>query len=74
MKGRATFTTTEIKKIRVLLRLKEHADRKYQKKLRLQLRRIGFYISDFGSNTPEQFTEADLDLNMRAGRIVEKAG
>jgi len=73
MKGKATFTTSELTRIRTLLRLKEGADRRKQMKLRAQIRRLGFYISDFGSRTPEHFTEKDLDLMLRAGRIVERA-
>jgi hypothetical protein len=73
MKGKSTFTTSELVRIRTLLRLKEGADRRKQMKLRAQIRRLGFYISDFGSRAPEHFTESDLDLMLRAGRIVERA-
>jgi hypothetical protein len=68
MKGRSTFTPSEIDAIRRLLREKVRADRGRQKRLRDQLRSIGFYISDFAEDQTG-FSEWDLDQLISRGTI-----
>jgi hypothetical protein len=67
MEHRAEFTAQELKVIRELLRAKSTLDRDSQKKARNGLRRLGFYISDFGEEIG--FSEADLDSLLKSGRV-----
>jgi hypothetical protein len=68
MKGRAEFSKTEVDGIRRLLREKQTADRDTQKRVRGNLRRLPFYISDFASDQ-EGFTAADFDILIARGVI-----
>jgi hypothetical protein len=61
MEGRSRFTKTEAEQIRSLLRQKQTADRDTQKQLRGQLRKLGFFISDF-SDDFSGFTAVDFDV------------
>lgn len=66
MQGKAQFTSKEANAIRDLLYEKARADRDRQKSIRGKLRRIGFYISDFGG---PDFTAADFTDLVKSGRI-----
>lgn len=48
MKGKAHFTEDEIKQISLLIEQKLKANTEDQKKIRNQIRSLGFYASDFG--------------------------
>jgi hypothetical protein len=72
MRGRSTFTPSEIDAICRLLREKVRADRGRQKTLRNQLRSLGFYISDFASDQAG-FAEGDLDQLIASGTIGVEA-
>ena len=48
------FTSAQINEIRRMLGEKENADRVLQRKLRKNLRQIGFYISNFYHVVPPQ--------------------
>lgn len=60
MKGRARFAQAEAAEIRRILRRVRVAERDEQKKLRAQLRRIGFHISDWDASGAG-FTASDFD-------------
>ncbi len=49
MKGRNSFTHSEIESIKKLISLKEKAAPSEQKGIRQEIRKIGFYYSDFSS-------------------------
>lgn len=68
MKGKNAFTPGEIERIKVLLDKKADARPMVQRRVREQLRRIGFYISDY-DRTFASFTPTDLDDLISAGRI-----
>jgi len=55
MKGRDSFTAGEAQEIRRLLREKEEASHDEQKRIRRRIRRIGFYLSNWGASTLEDF-------------------
>ncbi len=66
------FPRSDEPKIRLLLREKVKATRDRQKRIRGELRdRFGFYITIFGRSNV-QFTEADLDKQIKRGNIVFK--
>jgi hypothetical protein len=67
LEHRTEFTTQELELIRELLRDKSTLDRDIQKGARRRLRKLGFYISDFGEESG--FGEADLDSLLKSGRI-----
>jgi hypothetical protein len=73
MKGRSSFTQSEINSLRSLINRKETASREYQKHLRQQMRDIGFYISDFQKD-PSGFTESDFDDLIASGAITVVGG
>lgn len=66
IQGKSTFTQVEIQKIKELLRKKNNVLGDKQKSPRASLRRMGFYISDFG---PVGFTEQDLEMLIQQKRI-----
>lgn len=66
MKGKALFTREEISAIKVMLHERGRADRNQQKAIRHKMRRLGFYISDFGG---PGLTSGDLDDLIKMGRI-----
>ena len=68
MDGRDSFTATEVGQIRKLLREKARADRSGQKIIRSQLRKLGFYISDFALNW-SSFRTADFNDLLNSGRV-----
>ncbi|HWK03795.1 MAG TPA: hypothetical protein VNS58_09190 [Puia sp.] len=49
MKGKQIFTTAEARKIRQLIQEKLVADIPNQKRIRDEIRALGFYISDFSN-------------------------
>ena len=65
---RSTFTRTEIAEIKRIVREKQTAPADRQKTLRAELRRLGFYISDY-SDEPG-FVESDVDDLIRRGSIT----
>lgn len=69
MRGKETFTPVEIERIKSLLEKKVDARPMTQRRIREQLRRIGFYISDY-DHTFAGFTPADLDQLIESGRVV----
>lgn len=68
MKGRSSFTRTEIAELRALIREKQTADRDRQKVLRGKMRLIGFYITDFSDYSG--FTVSDFDRLISRGAIT----
>ena len=59
MKGRKIFTTTEARQIRTLIQQKLVADALTQKRIRSQIRALGFYITDFTAK--KRYTVADFE-------------
>ena len=51
MKGKSTFTQSQAAFIHQTLKQVRAADRDLQKKLRSELRSMGFYITDFSSSS-----------------------
>jgi hypothetical protein len=68
VKGRATFSQVDAAEIRRLIREKQTADRDRQKALRDQMRRLGFYITDFADHSG--FTVTDFDGLVERGVIT----
>ena len=66
MKGKTRFTRDEISALKAMLHELRRADRDQQKAIRGKMRRLGFYISDFGG---PGFTSGDLDDLIKMGRI-----
>ena len=66
MQGKSEFTHDEYDTIKDLLHERGRADRDRQKAIRGKMRKIGFYISDFGE---AGFTIGDLDDCIKLGRI-----
>lgn len=73
MKGRRRFTRDEAAAIRRLLRQKVVAGRDVQKRLRNEIREIGFYISDWSSESAG-FTATDFDALVSSGQIEVQGG
>ncbi len=59
MKGKQTFTEKEAQKIRALIEQKQTADRARQKRLRHDIRKLGFYITDFSNK--KKYTVEDFE-------------
>jgi hypothetical protein len=68
MKGKTTFTQREAAVIRQKLGQIRRADRDLQKKLRHELRAMGFYITDFDRSF-SGFSETDFNTLVQGGRI-----
>jgi hypothetical protein len=68
MQGKRLFNKTEERRIRELISKKVNADRSEQKRLRQELRDIGFYISDF-TKSSKGFTLKDFELLKHSGQI-----
>lgn len=66
MKGKDTFNASEIERLRVLIHLLEKADGSEKKGIRNKMRKIGFYLSDFGINGCQQH---HFDELIRTGRL-----
>lgn len=67
MKGKDTFTSTEISELRSLIKLRVNADRSRQKSIRAKMRKIGFYGSDdFGII---DLQPSDFERLINSGRI-----
>ena len=66
MQGKTMFTRNEYNTIKDLLHERGRADQDQQKAIRRKMRKIGFYISDFGE---AGFTTGDLDDLVTSGRI-----
>ena len=66
MKGKDTFLASEIERLRVLIHLLEKADGSEKKGIRNKMRKIGFYLSDFGINGCQ---EHHFDELIRTGRL-----
>ena len=68
MRGRDCFTSQEARDIRNLLEQVRAAERSRQKRLRDQIRAIGFYISDWPP-VSGGFTASDFDERVRQGAV-----
>lgn len=68
MQGRSEFTQAELDELRRLARLKAGASVSKQKQLRAEMRRLGFFASDFGY-TGHGFREPDLDQLINKGQV-----
>ena len=67
MKGRDTFTSSEISELRSLIKERIKADRSRQKGIRAKMRRIGFYGSDdFGITDLQPY---DFERLVNSGRV-----
>ncbi|MFO1119863.1 MAG: hypothetical protein U1E38_07130 [Rhodospirillales bacterium] len=68
MNGKNAFNNKDIEIIREKLQYLRRADRNYQKKLRHELRVMGFYISDWTTST-KGFTAFDFNQLIQNGTI-----
>jgi hypothetical protein len=66
---RHRFSRSEIEKIKSLLDEVRRSDRVRQKSLRAQLRRLGFYITDYATDQAG-FTRSDVDRLVARGTIT----
>ena len=69
MKGVSSFSTDQASRIRALLNEKIRASSEDQKRIRDEIRAIGFYISDFRSSS-KGFGPEDFDALVRSGQIA----
>lgn len=69
MRGRNTFTTVELERIKTLLEKKSDDRPMVQRRVRENLHRIGFYISDYDF-TFAAFTPGDLEQLIKSGRVL----
>ena len=67
MKGKKSFTRQEAEKIKILINRKVKASKYDQKRIRDEIRAIGFYFSDFSSK--KGYTIADFENLIRARQI-----
>ncbi len=70
MKGRKIFTTKEADVIRTLINRKLNADSDSQKGIRGQIRKIGFYWTDFYQKNERVYDVAGFDDLIRRGEIT----
>lgn len=68
LKGKAVFTKKEAEQIKSLIARKCDAPSDKQKKLRDQIRELGFYYSDF-SNSKHGYDVQDFNSIAKAGLI-----
>lgn len=68
MKGKNAFMPQEIQELKRLIAKKVRAKPNKQKTIRNQIRKIGFYYSDFSSDK-HGYTTADLDSLIASGQI-----
>ncbi len=68
MDGKSQFSVLEADQIRVLLRTKTRAGSTQQKTIRSQLRKLGFFISDFALEW-SAFKKSDFDQLVEEGTI-----
>ncbi|MBU8934894.1 MAG: hypothetical protein KOO62_12985 [candidate division Zixibacteria bacterium] len=68
MKGKKAFTEAEARDIRNLLSKKERAQKSDRKRIRDELRSIGFYITDW-DQTQRGFGRADFDTLVQIGQV-----
>lgn len=66
--GRSSFSRQEIDTLREQLRELRRAERGRQKTIRASMRRMGFYITDYATDS-QGFTASDLDDLIRRGVI-----
>ena len=69
MRSRTTFDRSTADRIRALLAKTRNARPEDQKRLRDQIRALGFYITDFPPRAGGGFTPEDFDALIRDGRI-----
>jgi len=67
--GQTTFTAAQASRIRALLDEKCRSSRAVQKRVRNEIRRIGFYISRFRL-TADGFTSGDFDQLVKDRAVV----
>jgi hypothetical protein len=68
MKGRNTFTPSQIEEIKKLISEKIKATADKQKGIRDKIRKLGFYYSDF-SSAKDGYTVSDFETLIRSGQI-----
>lgn len=68
MKGKDTFTMSEISELRSLIKERKNSDRSRQKGIRAKMRRIGFYGSDDFGITDLQ--PSDFEMLISSGRLI----
>ena len=68
MKGKKSFTREESEKIRLLINQKVRASKYEQKRIRDEIRAIGFYFSEFSNK--KGYTVNDFDLLIKTRQIV----
>lgn len=66
--GRSTFSADEIETLCLCLAELRRAERDRQKAIRASMRRMGFYITDFSTDS-QGFTVSDLNELVRRGVI-----
>lgn len=67
MKGKRVFTESEINRLRSIIRKKVISSRNEQKKIRNEIRKIGFYFSDYSNK--KGYTVDDLESLISDGSI-----
>ncbi len=70
MKGRKEFTKAELEKLTQLFKLKDDAPIEEKKRLRDEIRDIGFYISDFAPTMT--YYEFSVLVNSGGLKIIDK--
>lgn len=68
MKGQSVFSKKDAARIRVLLNEKLQADRESQKRIRDEIRAVGFYISDFTTSN-QGFSPTEFDELVVSGLV-----
>lgn len=68
MKGTDSFSQASADRIRLLLNRTRSSPREDQKRLRQEIRDLGFYISDW-SRPRDGFRPEDFDNLVRSGRV-----
>jgi hypoxanthine-DNA glycosylase len=70
MNRRKTFTQAEVEQIKKLITEKLHATPDQQKRIRAEIRKIGFHFSDF-SHKKDGYDVGDFEAILRSGAIKE---
>ena len=63
MKGKNTFTQSEVNQITELIEKKLKANKEDQKKIRDKIRSLGFYSSEFGMGPGYGYATEDFPIN-----------
>ncbi len=70
MKGRKTFTSKEADEIRTLINKKLISDGETQKRIRNDIRDIGFYWTDFYSRGEREYDVDSFDALIESQKIT----